>query len=144
MDKQQIIDYVMHNPDNTNPAVLSDLLDELEESSKSDFDTVQLTITNTSTDKFLKMENVIQIAQSIDKMQASEYLIGINNTQTLTLVTYKELQRPIYFRTAEQNPTLTGDITLLESTVITGGYKHRCMITGNATFSGEGIEPGLS
>ena len=28
MDKQQIIDYIMHTPSNTNPAILGQFLDE--------------------------------------------------------------------------------------------------------------------
>ena len=50
MDKNDIIDYVMHTPHNTNKAVLNGMLNQLTEGGggSSDFSTAEVTLVNAS------------------------------------------------------------------------------------------------
>ena len=46
MTKQNIIDYIMQTPENTNPAILNQFLDEIGGSGSGDFSTATITVVN--------------------------------------------------------------------------------------------------
>ena len=142
MEKQQIIDYVMHNPDNTNPAVLRDLLDQLDTGGDSRFSTAQVTFINKSTTTQLSIGSLIYVENNWIRGQGSTqwYPIVAKGTKTMELVLYKG-QESIMVVTAEEDITLTGDITLYKTEKWGQTYEHTCIITGDGTIEGTGITP---
>lgn len=141
MEKQQIIDYVMHNPDNTNPAVLSDLLDQLDTGGDSRFSTAKVTFTNKSDTVQLSVGSVVYINDNWLYGVSSEWHpIAANTTATMEIVLFNG-QETIIVITAEEDITLTGNITLSQTQKWGQTYEHRCTVTGDGTISGTGIKP---
>lgn len=110
MTINEVIAYVMHNPENTNPAVLRDLLTELVQGGgTSDFEYAKITVTNTSTEP----ENILEVdgyAVEDDFFTDTLFPIDPGQTKIINGVMYK---KTLYFYiTAAEKPIITGNITL--------------------------------
>lgn len=110
MTKQEILDYVMDSPGNTNRAVLSGMLDQMAGGGGGDFSIAKVTIVNNS-----DIEHEINGALCIeDEKHVSSsgisFPIESNTTITVGVILYKE-EAQVHFPTYPTNITLAGDIT---------------------------------
>ena len=79
MDKNDIIEYVMHTPHNTNRAVLSSMLNQLAEGGgggSSDFSTAEVTVVN-NTDSY---QSVTLMSNYISNHAMTEYISAVRIT----------------------------------------------------------------
>ena len=129
-----IVEYVMNNPENTNPAVLRDLLIEAGTGSggSSDFEYAKITVTNTATEPE-------QIVEAWGYMVEDDFfdntIIPIEPEQTKIIngVMYK---KTLYFYiTASEKPTITGNITLDNE----DRNEYTYMVSGDCNISAKGI-----
>ena len=139
MTKQDIIDYVLKTPSNTNPAVLDTMLNELSGDSSegsSDFTTAEVTIINTT-------ENYVQfgsfaIIDSEDYFNVGDVFLDSNSSERYQFVTYKG-STPYYYHVylfGASEATGTGDISIEEvSDPETGDVSWEVHITGDCTIT---------
>lgn len=112
MDKNDIIEYVMNTPHNTNRAVLSSMLNQLTEGDggSSDFSTAQMTIINTVEDSLVNLTGVRVDTQTNELFSDDELGYG---TTTVIVVLYKGNAKGSIG--AEEITSTTGDIVLDEN-----------------------------
>lgn len=139
MTKQDIIDYVLKTPSNTNPAVLDTMLNELSDDSSegsSDFTTAEVTIINTT-------ENYVQfgsfaIIDSEDYFNVGDVFLDSNSSERYQFVMYKG-STPYYYHVylfGASEATGTGDISIEEvSDPETGDVSWEVHITGDCTIT---------
>lgn len=103
MNKNDIIEYVMNTPHNTNPAILGNMLNQLTEGGgSSDFSTAEVTIS-------ADFNGTAHVAYIHDG-EMSEGIVGVGvEPKTIEVILYKGLA---YFY-SDSDPTyvVTGDIT---------------------------------
>ena len=126
MTEKEIMDYVLLTPENTNPAILRGMLEQLKEEGKeegkeeSDFTVVKVTITNEATESFdfhcmsLNNDAVNFYIPSSSITGADHDIVLYKGSANGVVVMSGDVQVPV---TAE----VTGDITYSSSNfVITG------------------------
>lgn len=122
MDKQQIIDYVMETPENINPAILSQMIDENGGSGSGDFSTCTGTfiVDGTISGGGVDFGNLVVI-DTENKYYGTDGGIyvcygGINITTTETVILYKGKQNVSFHADNEGNiVSISGGISLKEN-----------------------------
>lgn len=134
MNKQDIINYVLKTPSNTNPAVLSTMLDEISEGGSCDFSIAAVTITNNLPDTYAYIRASIATEGSqspfvIPAQSHYEVDIGYEESTTVGVILYKGLAALQIINDNDELLTgfpVTGDIDAQAA-----GYT----ISGNGTIS---------
>lgn len=140
MTIDEIIAYIMHTPENTNPAILRDLLTELVQGGDtSDFEYAKITVTNTDT--ATELPNIVQASGYLvedDFFEDTIISIYPNTTKIINGVMYK---KTLYFYiTAAEKPTITGNITLDDEDE--DAHEYTYIVSGNCSISAIGIPLG--
>lgn len=129
-----IVKYVMNNPENTNPAVLRDLLTEAGTGGggSSDFEYAEITVTNTATEP----EHIVEAwsyAVEDDFFTDTLFPVDPGQTEIINGVMYK---KTLYFHiTASEKPTITGNITLDDQ----DDNEYTYIVSGDCSISAKGI-----
>ena len=116
MDKNDIIEYVMNTPHNTNRAVLSSMLNQLTEDSSdgsSDFNTVTVSIVNTNESANIDFYGIVDnsYAQALLKSNG-DYLVGYSWTgETNITAEFLMIQNSFMIAVPMVEPTITGSAT---------------------------------
>lgn len=131
MDKNDIIEYVMNTPHNTNRAVLSGMLNQLTEGGgSSDFSTATVTITNSSGNAFQGAGSSFDDVGNI--AYGDFYLEG---DSVINLILYKGSSRISLFTSIYKNTVaLSGDVEGVEGITDTNKYT-AFIVTGDCTIT---------
>lgn len=134
MDKNDIIEYVMHTPHNTNRAVLSSMLNQLAEDGSggsSDFSTAQVTVVNNTQEDVMMAQLPIvttdlRVQGEVAKAEGGFVFGGLTETYTVLLAkdgcAFDDMGLPQH--------TLSGDITkVVEDDMATFVVTGDCTIT---------------
>jgi len=128
MDKNDIIDYVMHTPHNTNKAVLSGMLNQLTEGGSggsSDFSTATVTIVDNAGKTIL-----LPFIADDDEQQLHSILnLGISESGDYIVPLYKGSLTGRVSEYAEP-VSVSGDITYLPNRMV--------VVTGDGTITIDG------
>lgn len=123
----KVMEYILNTPENTNPAILKGMLEDLSSEGggggESDFSTATVTIINTVADSVIRADSAF-ITDNNMVLSARAYY----GTTELTIVLYKgsaELEVD-----ADEITSTSGDLEELDPFV----YK----VTGNCTITGSG------
>ena len=135
MDKQQIIDYIMHTPSNTNPAMLGQFLDEYSRGSGSsgDLSTAEVTIINNSSTDFFELGDGICIGAEIDNIYTPNRITSLPNfyyrefPMTMEIILYKNSARLLCTNEEPPQFSVVGNATYNDNGEIT--------ITGDCTIT---------
>lgn len=134
MTIDEIIKYVMENPENTNPAVLRDLLIEAGtgSSGSSDFEYAKITVTNTATEPEQTVEAWGYMVED-DFFDDTIIPIEPNTTKIINGVMYK---KTLYFYvTSSEEPIITGNITLDDQ----DDNEYTYIVSGDCSISAKGF-----
>ena len=136
MDKNDIIEYVMNTPHNTNKAVLNSMLNQLTEGSgggSSDFSTAQVTFINADPAHLYSVT-----AFRIDSDCMSDLDIAVSEPVTIEVPLYKgkaEMGSFMLINTDfSYTPTATGGV----SVVTDANMLNKFVITGDGTITAKG------
>ena len=136
MDKNDIIEYVMNTPHNTNKAVLSSMLNQLAEGGgggSSDFSTAQVTFINADT-----AHSYSVAAFRIDSDCMSDLDIAVSEPVTIEVPLYKGKAEMGFFMLMNADfsytPTATGGVSI----VTDANMSDKFVITGDGTITAKG------
>lgn len=149
MTKQQIIDYVMNTPHNTNPAILKQMLDEVAEEGGGgeslNFSTAEVTLNLTPPERITFNKETISTAINYpstvyeDDYYSNSYLDATNHKATILLYNGIGYIDGMECRDAENNywpilssATVSGDIASWDANLGEGGA---FVVTGNGTIT---------
>ena len=141
MDKQQIIDYIMHTPSNTNPAVLGSMLDTFagDGSGGVNLHTATLTFVGSSDTATIALSPYLNESTGYLNVNYEAPLIG---SYVLPLYDVEgsggDYQADIRNGGERLSMTSSGGVTIREeeeTDTETGGYKYCVYITGDGTIT---------